>query len=118
MIVLQIKAGGDQQPGAWPSVGARCQLTRLRAALPPTAGPIACWQWITLSSPGSCSRANPADRVCHIPADASCDSVDPIAIHKAQPVHRSDPVFLLCFGMHVCRFAPEHMNNFMPTWLP
>lgn len=85
MIVLQIKAGGDQQPGAWPSVGARCQLTRLRAALPPTAGPITCWQWIVLSSPGSCSRANPADRVytfnlCHIPADTSCDSVDPIAI--------------------------------------
>ncbi|CAD6218608.1 unnamed protein product [Miscanthus lutarioriparius] len=63
VIVLQIKAGGDQQPGAWPSVGARCQLTRLRAALPPTAGTITCWQWIILSSPGSCSRANPADRV-------------------------------------------------------
>jgi hypothetical protein len=72
------KAGGDQQPGAWPSVGARCQLTRLREALSSTAGPITCWQWFVLSSPGSCSRANPADRVCHhMPPDASCDSLDP-----------------------------------------
>jgi len=27
-------------------------------------------------------------------------------------------VFSAVFSWNACRFAPEHMNNFMPTWLP
>lgn len=109
-------AGRDKQPSAWAGVGARCQLAWLPAAVP-TAGAITCWQRI-LSSPGSCPWANPADWVCHVPTDCFLSFAwSHLLLCSLRPTP-SDPAFFFMSFWHVCRFAPEHMNNFMPTWLP